>query len=54
MTITDGRDDFWLEGLEVGNCIVIIEKSEYFSREIKDIDTEINVNLGNLELYKEV
>jgi tetrathionate reductase subunit B len=51
---TDNFGDFWFEDLKIGSYSVAIEKSGYLSREVKDIDAEKDVNLGDLELYKKV
>ncbi len=51
---TDNFGDFWFEDLKIGSYSVAIEKSGYLSREVKDIDAEKDVNMGDLELYKKV
>lgn len=49
---TDGFGDFWFEDLEVGNYSLMIEKSGYFPGEIKSINTEKDINLGDIKLHK--
>jgi tetrathionate reductase subunit B len=49
---TDSFGDFWFEGLEVGVYSARVEKSGYLPREITDISTEQDINIGDLELSK--
>ena len=49
---TDSFGDFWFEGLEVGVYSARVEKSGYLPREITDISTEKDINIGDLELSK--
>lgn len=51
---TDNFGDFWFEGLKVGKYSLNIEKAGYLPRELKDISTEKDINVGDLELSKKV
>ena len=52
ITRTDRYGDFWLEGLKVGNYSLTIEKEGYYPKEIKQISTTKDVNLGDIELSR--
>jgi tetrathionate reductase subunit B len=49
---TDNFGDFWLYGVEASKYSLKIEKNGYFTKEIKSINTEKDVNLGDIKLYK--
>ena len=49
---TNNYGDFWLEKLDVGLYHIAIEKDGYYSKEISNIKTEKDVNLGEIKLYK--
>jgi tetrathionate reductase subunit B len=49
---TDNYGDFWLEGLERGRYSLLIEKEGYYPKELQAIDTEKDINLGEIRLYK--
>ena len=51
---TDNFGDFWFEGLEVGEYSLTIEKEGYLSRKLEKVSTAKDINVGDLELYKEV
>jgi uncharacterized surface anchored protein len=51
---TDNFGDFWFEGLKVGKYSLNIEKPGYLPRELKDISTDKDINVGDLELSKKV
>lgn len=48
-TKTDGFGDFWFEGLKEGKFSLLIEKNGK-SKKISDINTEKDVNLGDIPL----
>jgi hypothetical protein len=47
---TDGFGDFWFEDLEVGNYSLTIEAKGFPAKTIKGINTEEDVNLGDIPL----
>ena len=47
---TDEFGDFWFEGLEVGNYALSIEKEGYKPHRIQSINTEKDMNLGDIAL----
>jgi len=51
-TVSDDFGDFWVEGLGVGTFSLIIEKEGYQTKEIPAISTEMDVNLGDIELRR--
>jgi tetrathionate reductase subunit B len=51
---SDNFGDFWFEGLDQGTYAIAIEKAGYLKKEIRGINTEKDVNLGDLELNKAV
>ncbi len=51
-TVSDDFGDFWVEGLGVGIFSLIIEKEGYQTKEIPAISTEMDVNLGDIELRR--
>lgn len=51
-TETDSFGDFWLEGLTKSTYAMVIKKDGYVSGEINYINTENDVNLGDLKLFK--
>ena len=52
-TLTDQFGDFWFEGLEPGRYSVLIEKKGYAARKLAAVDTDSDVNLGDLAMRKE-
>ena len=48
---TDYFGDFWLKDLELGTYSLFIEKDGYHSQEIRDINTEKDINVGDIKLY---
>ncbi len=51
-TKTDSFGDFWLKKLQVGTYSLIIEKEGYSPKEIKQVSTEKDVNLGDIKLSR--
>ena len=51
-TTTDNFGDFWFEGLTVGNYSLVIKERGYSPKTITSINTEKDVNLGDLALNK--
>jgi Fe-S-cluster-containing dehydrogenase component len=51
-TKTDNYGDFWIHGLKIGVYTVTVEKENYFPKEIKNVSTEKDVNLGDIAIYK--
>jgi nitrate reductase beta subunit len=49
---TNSFGDFWLEGLKKSTYSMVIEKDGYNSSEINYINTENDVNLGDIKLFK--
>lgn len=49
---TDEFGDFWLDGLDVGEYSLLIEKDGYYAQKIESIKTEKDVNVGDIKLYK--
>ncbi len=49
---TDGFGDFWFEGLGVGKYSVKIEAQGFAAKKIDSINTEKDVNLGDIPLSK--
>ena len=49
-TTTDGFGDFWFEKLSEGVYSLNIEDKHYETKEIGDINTEKDVNLGDIPL----
>jgi Fe-S-cluster-containing dehydrogenase component len=47
---TDGFGDFWFEGLGIGKYKLDIEAKGFAGKTISDIDTEKDVNLGDIPL----
>jgi sulfite dehydrogenase (quinone) subunit SoeB len=47
---TDGFGDFWFEGLEVGHYSLEIAADGFSSRSFEAINTEVDVNLGDIAL----
>ena len=47
---TDGFGDFWFEGLEVGKYTLKIEAKGFPTKTIQSINTEKDVNLGDIPL----
>lgn len=51
---TDEFGDFWFKNLEVGSYSLWAEIGGYLTKFIEHINTEKDVNVGDLALYKEV
>jgi len=51
-TKTDSFGDFWLKKLKVSTYSLAIEQEGYDLKEIESINTEKDVNLGEIKLYK--
>jgi len=51
---TDSFGDFWLKELPVSTFSLTIEKEGYQPREIKSVNTEQDVNLGDIKLDKKM
>ncbi len=51
---TDNFGDFWFEQLEPGTYSLSIKKEGYLKRAVASIDVSRDVNIGDLELRKEV
>jgi tetrathionate reductase subunit B len=51
---TDNFGDFWFERLPAGTYSLLIEKTGYLPRKVEAIDASKDVNVGDLELYKQV
>ncbi len=49
---TDGFGDFWFEGLGVGKYSLKIEAQGFTAKTVKSINTEKDVNLGDIPLSK--
>jgi Fe-S-cluster-containing dehydrogenase component len=49
---TDGFGDFWLEGLDVGAYDVSIEADGFSTRVIAAVETETDVNLGDIAVER--
>lgn len=49
---TDGFGDFWFKNLEVGNYSLEIKANGFSAITILDINTEKDVNLGDIPLSK--
>jgi tetrathionate reductase subunit B len=49
---TDEFGDFWFEGLKVSTYSLALEKTGYISHAIPVINTNTDINLGDLEIYK--
>jgi len=49
---TDNFGDFWFDKLDVGRYTLQIETEKYLSKTIAHIDTEKDVNLGDIALYR--
>ena len=47
---TDGFGDFWFEGLRIGKFKLKIEAKGFEKRIIDDINTEKDINLGDIPL----
>jgi tetrathionate reductase subunit B len=47
---TDGFGDFWFENLEVGTYSLKIEAENYQAKAIDNINTEKDINLGDIPL----
>ena len=47
---TDGFGDFWFEGLDIGTYTLKIDAKGYPSKTIGSINTEKDVNLGDIPL----
>jgi Fe-S-cluster-containing dehydrogenase component len=52
--LTDGFGDFWFKNLEVGTFSLWATMDGYMTKVIEHINTEKDVNVGDLALYKEV
>ena len=51
---TDGFGDFWFKNLDVGNYTLWATMNGYMTKVIEHINTEKDVNVGDITLYKEV
>ena len=51
-TTTDGFGDFWFEGLDAGKYSLKIEAKGFAAKTIDSIDTEKDVNLGDIPLSR--
>jgi tetrathionate reductase subunit B len=49
---TDCFGDFWIKGLKVGDYSLKVKKPGYLAKEIKPINTEKDVNLGDIGIQK--
>ncbi len=50
--VTDGFGDFWFEGLKEGKFSLKIEAKGFAAKTVKSINTEKDVNLGDIPLSK--
>ncbi|RLI35922.1 oxidoreductase, partial [Candidatus Bathyarchaeota archaeon] len=52
---TDSYGDFWFENMKVDHTYSLrIEKDEYYPKEIEDVRTAKDVNIGDIKLYRKV
>ena len=49
---TDGFGDFWFEGLDEGVYSLKIEASGFAAKSFDDLNTEKDINLGDIPLSK--
>ena len=49
---TDGFGDFWFEGLEEGIYSLRIEAKGFAAKKFDDLNTEKDINLGDIPLSK--
>jgi Fe-S-cluster-containing dehydrogenase component len=49
---TDNYGDFWLEPISTGEYSLLAEKEGYYPKEIRSIQVDRDLNLGEIKLYK--